>query len=150
MKGQALMCYVPRFAFNSLLFAGLLLLTAGCGDNQVRIRGNVTLDGKPIDTGAITFIPNDLSKGQTAGASIAFGEFQVVGNNLPPPGLYRVEIRGQKKTGKQIPAGSPSPPGTMVEETIEAVPAKYNYKSELKQELKTGDNKFNFELSSQK
>lgn len=144
------MCNISPFAFSSFLFAGLLLLSAGCGDNQVRIRGNVTLDGKPIDTGAITFIPNDLSKGQTAGASITLGEFQVVGNNLPPPGLYRVEIRGQKKTGKQIPAGSPLPPGTMVEETIEAVPAKYNYKSELKQELKTGDNNINFELTSQK
>ena len=144
------MCNVPRFAFTSFLFAWLLLLIAGCGDNQVRIRGNVTLDGKPIDTGAITFIPNDLSKGQTAGASITVGEFQVVGNNLPPPGLYRVEIRGQKKTGKQIPSGSPSPPGTMVEETIEAVPAKYNYKSELKQELKSGDNNINFEVTSQK
>jgi len=144
------MSNVPRFAFNSFLFAGFLLFSAGCGDNQVRIRGNVKLDGKPIDTGAITFIPNDLSKGQTAGASITVGEFQVVGNNLPPPGLYRVEIRGQKKTGKQIPAGSPSPPGTMVEETIEAVPEKYNYKSELKQELKNGDNNINFELTSQK
>lgn len=144
------MCNVPRFAFTSFLFAWLLLLIAGCGDNQVRIRGNVTLDGKPIDTGAISFIPDDLSKGQTAGASITLGEFQVVGNNLPPPGLYRVEIRGQKKTGKQIPAGSPSPPGTMLEETIEAVPAKYNHKSELKQELKTGDNNINFELISQK
>jgi hypothetical protein len=144
------MCNVPRFAFASFLFAWLLLLIAGCGDNQVRIRGNVTLDGKPIDTGAISFIPDDLSKGQTAGASITLGEFQVVGNNLPPPGLYRVEIRGQKKTGKQIPAGSPSPPGTMLEETIEAVPAKYNHKSELKQELKTGDNNINFELISQK
>ena len=144
------MCNVPRFVFTSFLFAWLLLLIAGCGDNQVRIRGNVTLDGKPIDTGAISFIPDDLSKGQTAGASITLGEFQVVGNNLPPPGLYRVEIRGQKKTGKQIPAGSPSPPGTMLEETIEAVPAKYNHKSELKQELKTGDNNINFELISQK
>jgi len=144
------MCNVSRFTFTSFLLAGLLFLTAGCGDNQVRIRGNVTLDGKPIDTGAISFIPNDLSKGQTAGASITLGEFQVVGNNLPPPGLYRVEIRGQKKTGKQIPAGSPSPPGTMLEETIEAVPAKYNYKSELKQELKSGDNNINFELTSQK
>ena len=144
------MCNVPRFVFTSFLFAWLLLLIAGCGDNQVRIRGNVTLDGKPIDTGAISFIPDDLSKGQTAGASITLGEFQVVGNNLPPPGLYRVEIRGQKKTGKQIPAGSPSPPGTMLEETIEAVPAKYNHNSELKQELKTGDNNINFELISQK
>jgi len=38
----------------------------------------------------------------------------------------------------------------MVEETIEAVPAKYNYKSELKQELKSGDNNINFEVTSQK
>ena len=144
------MCNVPSFAVTPLFLAGLLLLAAGCGDKQVQICGKVTLDGKPMDTGAITFIPNDSSKGQTAGASITLGEFQVVGNNLPPPGLYRVEIRGRKKTGKQIPAGSPSPPGTMVDETIEAVPAKYNYKSELKQELKTGDNKLNFDLTSQK
>ncbi len=143
------MCNVPRFA-ASFIVAGLLLMIAGCGDKQVHIRGKVTLNGKPIDTGAITFIPNDLNKGQTAGASITLGEFQLVGNNLPPPGIYRVEIRSQKKTGKQIPAGSPSPPGTMVEQTIEAVPAKYNDKSELKRELKAGDNNLNFELTSEK
>jgi hypothetical protein len=144
------MCNVPRFAAASFIVAGLLLMSAGCGDEQVHMRGKVTLDGKPIETGAITFIPDDLNLGQTAGASIALGEFQVVGNNLPPPGLYRVEIRSQIKTGKQIPAGSPAPPGTMMEETIEAVPTKYNDKSELKRELKTGDNNLNFELTSEK
>lgn len=144
------MCNVPRFAAASFVVAGLLLTIAGCGDKQVHIRGKVTLNGKPIDTGAITFIPDESNKGQTAGASIALGEFQVVGNNLPQPGIYRVEIRSQKKTGKQIPAGSPSPPGTMVEQTIEAVPAKYNDKSELKRELKAGDNDLNFELTGEK
>lgn len=144
------MCNVPRFAAASFVVAGLLLTIAGCGDKQVHIRGKVTLNGKPIDTGAITFIPDESNKGQTAGASIALGEFQVVGNNLPQPGIYRVEIRSQKKTGKQIPAGSPSPPGTMVEQTIEAVPAKYNDKSELKRELKVGNNDLNFELTGEK
>jgi hypothetical protein len=141
------MCRANR-TVTALLLAVGLLMASGCREERVRIHGKITLDGVAIETGLITFIPEDKSKGQTAGATVSQGEYQVIGTNPPPPGSYRIEIESQKKTGKQIPAGSPLPPGTMVDETVQLIPAKYNTKSELKRDLKSGDNPLDFELSS--
>ncbi len=63
-------------------------------------------------------------------------------------GKYRVIIRSQRKTGKKIAAGSPAPPGTLVDETVEAVPDRYNKQSQLRAEVKVGNNPLNFELTS--
>jgi len=126
---------------------GALAVATGCSQ-QVQVRGTVKLDGQPLDNGSITFIPVDPTKGNTAGATISNGSYQIQGDNLPPPGAYRVEIRSQKKTGKMIPAGSPAPPGTMVEETVSAIPDKYNKASTLQSEFKTGSNTFDFDLTS--
>ena len=61
-------------------------------------------------------------------------------------GVYRVEIRGQRKTGRKIPAGPPTPPGTMVEEVVEVIPEKYNKVSKLRFEVKGSADSANFEL----
>ncbi len=137
------MCGVWRLAV-----AALVLAAAGCGD-AVAVSGKVTLDGVPVESGTVTFVPEDTSKGQGAGATITNGEYKIEGVG-PPPGSYRVEIKSQKKTGKKVVAGSPAPPGTMVDETVEAIPAKYNAKSELKAVLKSGANPLDFELKGRK
>ncbi len=139
----------PRVTAVWLVATGLLVLT-GCGSVPVKIRGKVTLNGTPVEAGTITFIPEDQTKGRSGGASIAQGAYQVDAGNPPPPGMYRIEITAPKKTGNKIPAGSPAPPGTMIDEMTEAVPTKYNTKSELKRELKAGDNVFDFDLTSGK
>jgi hypothetical protein len=129
--------------------AGVLIATAGCGGgNRAAVRGKVTLDGQPVETGLISFIPAKGTKSPSAGAAIARGEYEVQGDNLPVPGSYRVEIKAQKKTGKKVPVGSPAPPGTMADETVEAIPARYNTKSTLREELKAGPNVLNFDLVS--
>lgn len=130
------------------IFFSSLILSGGCGGGtQASVAGKVTLDGQPVENGLITFVPMDKSKGQTAGASISNGNYKIDSTNLPSPGTYRVEIIAKIKTGKKIPAGSPSPPGTMIDETIDGIPLKYNKKSTLIQEFKVGTNTCDFVLT---
>lgn len=55
-------------------------------------------------------------------------------------------IGSLQKSGKQIPAMSPSPPGTMVDEVVETIPSRYNESSELKREVGAGPNALEFNL----
>jgi hypothetical protein len=130
------------------LAAGLMLALAGCGGNKpVPVNGTVKLDGQPLASGRIEFRTPD-GKGVVAGTGITNGEYNFSANSGPPPGSYKVSISASKKTGKQIPAGSPSPPGTMVDETVEAIPDQYNKKSTLVKDVVSGPNTINFELTS--
>lgn len=125
------------------------LVMAGCDDApRASVSGKVTVDGELVESGAISFVPTDPSKGNTAGATITNGVYQIEGNNLPSPGSYRVEITAMKKTGKKVPAGSPSPPGTMIDEAVESIPERFNKKSTLTQELKAGKNTCDYQLVS--
>jgi len=76
------------------------------------------------------------------------GHYAIDSTGQLKPGLYRVEIHAPRKTGKQIAAGSPAPPGTMVDEEVEAVPEKYNRQSTLQKELKAGPNPIDLEVTS--
>jgi len=114
-----------------------LVLLPGCGSTAT-VEGTVTLDDSPVETGYITFVPIEGTGGPGSRASIANGRYAIDRDSRAHPGVYRVEISSQRKTGKQIPAGSPAPRGTMVDEQVEAVPAQYNKKSNLRQELKAG------------
>ena len=141
---------MPRL-FNLVAFSAAFLSAfslTGCGGGSAGVHGKVTLDGQPLETGVISFQPMEGTAGPAAGATIAQGEYKVQGEAMPSPGTYRVEIKSQKKTGKKMPVGSPAPPGTMAEETIEAVPPQYNKKSTLQRELKGGQNTVDFELAS--
>ena len=131
-----------------VLAVGLAAVTAGCGGGSSTVRGKVTLDGKPIEAGLISFVPTEGTTGPSAGASINQGEYDIRNDPLPVAGKYRVEIKAQKKTGKKVPVGSPAPPGTMADETVEAVPPRYNTKSTLREELKGGSNVINYDLTS--
>lgn len=113
--------YMPRLRFVSYgpyCFVALLLAVClGCGGSGgVPVRGEVTYDGQPVDSGSITFQPAD-GAGRSTGATIENGRYAITGEASPLPGKYTVNIRAALKTGKQVKAGPPFPPGTMVEET---------------------------------
>ena len=114
----------------------------------MEVSGNITLDGKPVEEGAITFVPIEGTQSPSAGSDILDGGYDVPREKGPKVGVYRVEIRAQRKTGKKIAAGSPAPPGTMVDETVEAIPPAYNRESKLRAELKAGSNPLDFDLHS--
>jgi hypothetical protein len=111
---------------------------SGCGPaddfQHVGVSGKVMLDGKPLPSGTITFMP--LTSGAAAHAPITDGSYSISRSSGPSPGSYRVEISSMQSTGRQVPNNDE--PGKMMPETINAVPARYNLKSELKADIKEG------------
>lgn len=116
---------------------GLLLsLLAGCGSGGIKIEGTVQFRGQPIDNGSISFEPAG-GNGSEFGATITNGKYEVTCPAETPPGTLTVRIRAAIKTGKQVAAGSPTPPGTLVDEVI-SLPAIYNNQSTLTATLEAG------------
>jgi len=132
--------------FYPLLFSFFL----GCGNGLAGVAGRVTFNGQPVEEGEIRFVGSGSgasSSGQVTGAAILNGQYELPPDKGAAPGSYRVEIRAEKKTGKKLPAIPPAPPGTMYEETVSFIPAKYNDQSNLTLDLKAGRNTKDFELT---
>ncbi len=121
-----------------------MILLSGCGDGWIPVRGTVTLDGKPVDDGSVSFQPPD-GNGPTAGASVKAGQFEVL-TGLKP-GTYKVTVRGVVKTGRQQPAGPPLPPGTMIDEMVMYPPTGQNPEP-VTVEVKVGEPPLTFDLKS--
>ena len=123
-----------------LLLCALLPLV-GCDDGNIaEVSGTVSLDGTPIEAGSIMFVPADGST-STAGGAIKNGKYSV----KVPLGKMKVSITMPKKVGKKKLYNTPdSPEGDL---WAEGLPAKYNEKSELELEVKSGRNPKNWELT---
>jgi hypothetical protein len=119
------------------------LVLAGCGGKGSSVGGAVTFDGAPVDGGTITFVPEGGTE-SPRGAQIVGGKYVLKSENGLAPGKYKVEIVWNKKTGKTIP--NPNDPGTTLDETKQIIPTKYNSKTELTAEIKSGSNSFDFDL----
>jgi hypothetical protein len=123
-----------------------LLATAGCGPatpNQ-RVFGRVTLDGAPIAKGIISLAP--LEKGPSAAAEIVDGRYDIGRDKGPLPGQYKVSISAQTGTGRQE---KDPDSGETWEVMHEAIPERYNSRTELIMEVKSdGDNEFDYALTS--
>jgi|688.fasta_scaffold186030_2 hypothetical protein len=129
-------------AFLCLLISSLI---AGCG-SPLTVSGKVTHGGKPIEDGSISFESPDGST-PSFGGTITAGTYKI--DNVPEAtaGKKVVRVVASIKTGKQIPAGSPAPKGTMVDE-VKRLPARFNQKSELTADLRPGTpNVVNFALA---
>jgi hypothetical protein len=128
---------------SSLMAGGLVLGFAGCDNGPSIVSGTVTLDGKPLKQGAISFIPT-AGDAPTAGGGIRDGAYTVEA----PAGAKRVEITGYEVVG-QVPAYGNDKNGPMKEVTKSIVPPTYNTVSNLTAEIKSGKNEnVNFELKS--
>lgn len=133
------------------LLAGLLLCCWGCGKgdglDRAAVAGKVTLDGAPIAMGSITFYPTGESKGPATGGNIEEGQYSIAVAKGPIVGRNRVEIRATRKTGNKVQAPM-AERGVLTDEIVEAVPDRYNSNSALKCEVKPGNNKLDFKLST--
>jgi len=136
------MCMLRTF---STFTAGALIAIAGCGTKpSTAVHGKVTLDGEPVTNGNIVLL-SAASSGPKAAAAIEQGSYTVSAQDKLQPGTYRVEISWRKSTGRKIASADP---GMMVDETREAVPAKYNTDSTLAVEIGSGNVEKDFALSS--
>lgn len=120
-------------------------LVIGCAKKSDRstVTGTVTLDGSPIKSGVIRFVPAD---GQTATADSAItdGKFSA----SVPPGEKKVSISAPKVTGQRRVYETPNSP--MIDVVQELLPAKYNAKTELTLSVNAASQEKNFPLTSGK
>ncbi len=119
----------------------LLIFTVGCGPEPktTPVSGTVTVDGEPAKSGSISFIPVDGMTAVTGGV-IEDGKYACEA----PLGESKVEIRVPKVVGKKKLYDTPDSP---VQELLaEALPEKYNEKSELRFTGVKGKNEKAFDL----
>lgn len=121
-----------RFVF--VAFAGWLVVggLAGCnqGPRTMRIWGQVTFDGQPIEEGDIVFFPSSDTNAPSTGGPIVKGAYDVAADQGPiAGGSYRVEIKGLGKPRKYTPNASGE--GPFIEVRDNFVPAKYNRETTL-------------------
>lgn len=123
---------------------------SGCGDSTVDKRaevfGTVQLDGKPVENGAISFVPTEGNSGPSAGGAITDGAYRVSRAQGPPFGKVRVEFNGLRKTGKKVQGKFGG--GKTEDEFGELFPPKFNIESTVVRELQPGANAIDFDLKS--
>jgi hypothetical protein len=115
----------------------LVACFAGCGKTGPElapVTGRITLDGKPLENADISFQP-DSSKPPSAGRTDANGRYELaykrgVMGGMVGSNTVRITISPEVVT---------NPPN---------IPARYNTESELKKEVKPGQNEFNFDLTT--
>jgi hypothetical protein len=110
----------------------------------------VTLDGTPLDSGAIRFASIGGEKVVATGAVVQNGAFEISADKGLPPGTYHLEITSPDESaqpvmvrGPQGERGIPTQP--------ERIPAEYNVESNKTVEVKADeDNHFKFNIVSRK
>jgi hypothetical protein len=121
-----------------------LVLFAGCGgDAGVTVSGKITLDGSPLDDATISFVPLAGGQRNAGWASVENGQYVIPESSELGSGNFRVEVRALRATGEKSNQNDP----TLIN-AKEALPSKYNSKSELAAELKPGANSVDFDLKS--
>lgn len=122
---------------SRLPLVGLLCLfpltSVGCGGESegVEVQGTVTVNGQPVDNGAITFVPS-AGGSKKGGTVIEGGKYTVPASVGLAAGSYKVEILWQKPTGRKYKSDDT---GEMVEETTQALPPNYNTSTTLTADL---------------
>jgi hypothetical protein len=121
----------------------------GCGEpnplGRRVIHGVVTFQGKPVDYGAIQFIPADPQHGVSSGGMIDSGKYRLKLADGLPPGSYQVMISSPDRGKQEKVEGPPGDERTLA---VERIPKKYNLQTTLKLEVSRagGSQVANFEL----
>lgn len=125
-----------------IMLGMLMLLVVGCAaETMGTVSGEVRFDGKVVESGGITFFSVD-GTAQTTGGTITNGRYTC----KVPVGKMKVVLTAPKQVGtKAVYEKKENSP--MMPVTIEALPEKYNAKSELIFDVKLGQNEKNFELT---
>lgn len=145
--------HTPRAVYRAspLLSLMCLLILAGCDNSPIReVSGNVTLDGQPLETGEIQFVPIDPAGGPRAGSTIENGSFRIpaVAQGLRAGTEYRVEITSMEGSGQMV--YHPNEPSGQRELLVNIIPERYNMESELRATISSSrnENHFDFDLQT--
>jgi hypothetical protein len=117
-----------------ILFVGLV----GCGKSGPQIapvHGRVTLDGRPLENADVEFKPNNSPRPST-GRTNADGRYELAykrGQLGAVVGPNTVRITVSSELVKNPPK----------------IAARFNAQSELQREVKSGDNEFDFDVTTE-
>ena len=130
--------------FGCASSALIMCLVCGCGGGgdaggRLAVSGTVHYKGEPVQTGSIEFVPHPGVKTQS-GSPITNGRFSIPKDKGLEPGAYTVKISAMEAVAGGEPGGLPGP------DPKELIPAKYNTKSTLTKEIKTGETNLEFKL----
>jgi hypothetical protein len=164
---------VPPRAF-ALLAGPAVLIIASCGSEEdvfgkrYPVSGTVTYNGKPLEKGGISFVPEDIKSNFGASGAIVDGKYTLsTGGEQDgaPAGKYKVTVTSKEdflskakaefQKGSMEGVGSKVPPSTVAkaESSVKSlIPAGYGdaRTTNLSAEVKAESNTFNFELSDDK
>ncbi len=87
------------------VLTGIVCVATACvgcskGDGRVAISGTVTVDGKPLESAAITFQPVDIHSARGSGGAILHGKFTLPAHQGLTPGEYAVKVLLSEPTGR--------------------------------------------------
>jgi hypothetical protein len=137
--------YLPRFratlAKSHQILSLLVLLAAltGCsksGPQVAPVHGHVTLDGKPLNMADVMFQPDGAQRASIARTD-ADGHYDLVYKRGQPGalvGTHTVRISVSNENVRKPPI----------------IAAKFDVQSELRREVKSGDNEFDFDVTTEK
>lgn len=130
---------------NRRFLAGLVILVitsvVGCGDSDIgRVSGTVRLDGKPLPDATVEFQPEDGSP--SYGLTDRRGRYELMYlPKMPGAEVGQHTVRVTTYDWVTNEDGSKS-------ELPELVPPRYNVKSQLRYEVKSGTQTFDIEIES--
>ena len=145
-----------RFSFLTTTAAFLVAWISGCGsasDNLPRepVSGGVTIDGKPLKSGIVSFVPTDPNGLTQANVAVIEGKYSVPKEQGLVPGKYDVKVSTADAQEKQESTDiSNDMPGMPPARAKEAIPPMYNTNTKLSAEVKAGvPNDFQFALTTE-
>ncbi|MGE3818568.1 MAG: hypothetical protein AB7I30_03985 [Isosphaeraceae bacterium] len=117
-----------------------LLTFAACssGDGLPReaVSGSITLDGKPVEKGFVSFLPENPELATQGGGSISAGSYQIPRAQGLVPGTYKVMITSA--ASEETKDDTNESPGMPPAPSKEGIPARYNVNTTLTAEIKAG------------
>ncbi|MCC6491586.1 MAG: hypothetical protein IT424_01035 [Pirellulales bacterium] len=91
----------PRLLSHLAVFFALGSCLSCGGGSIGAVSGTATVDGVPIDAGAIS-LRAEGDAGPPAGGPIEAGQFTIASRKPLPPGTYSVSVQASKKTGRAV------------------------------------------------
>jgi hypothetical protein len=132
---------------RGLLCISLLAGLSGCTGGEPKrfaVSGMVQWQGRPLDQGTITFLPEDSSLGSGGGAMIQDGHYSIPAKPGLLPGRYKVAISSADPKKVLDPNADPGAPGPVYKDRVQP---KYNSQTILTAEITAdGKNSFDFEV----
>jgi len=124
---------------TATLAACLIAIAAGCGtDGIVKVAGDVSFKGQPIEKGEIIFTSTDGK--QSIASAIANGRYEAE----VPPGSHKVQISAYRDVPGKVDRSNPGEEVPIVEMYI---PSQYNARTSLEARIDSNTDQLNFPLS---